>query len=50
MPTLPVRPSLEHLKNQAKRLHKAARARDEAALLYVGTYFGDPALNSLQQS
>lgn len=50
MPTLPARPSLEHLAKQAKRLLRAARARDEAALAQVGPYFGDPAKISLQQA
>ncbi|MEM7060952.1 MAG: ankyrin repeat domain-containing protein [Pseudomonadota bacterium] len=47
---LPANPSLEHLKKQAKRLHKAAQARDGEALAHVGPYFGDPAKISLQQA
>ena len=50
MPILPARPSLEHLKKQAKRLHKAARSRDTDALALVGPYFGDPRGISLQQA
>lgn len=50
MPKLPKRPSLEHLKKQAKRLHKAARAKDDTALALVGPYFGDPSLITLQQA
>ncbi|MEM7546931.1 MAG: ankyrin repeat domain-containing protein [Pseudomonadota bacterium] len=50
MPPLPARPSLEHLKKQAKRLHKAARARQPDALAQVGPYFGDPAEISLQEA
>lgn len=50
MPTLPARPSLEHLKKQAKRLHKAAHAKDDTALTQVGPYFGDPARITLQQA
>ncbi len=50
MPTLPARPSLEHLKKQAKRLHKSVRADDVDALTMVGPYFGDPTKISLQQA
>ncbi|MEP5730548.1 MAG: ankyrin repeat domain-containing protein [Sulfitobacter sp.] len=50
MPILPTRPSLEHLKKQAKRLHHAAGAKDPNALAQVGPYFGDPAEISLQQA
>lgn len=50
MPTLPARPSLEHLKKQARRLLKAAQAKDHDALAQVGPYFGDPAKISLQQA
>ncbi len=50
MPTLPTHPSLEHLKKQAKRLHNAARAKDDNALQQVGPYFGDPAQITLQQA
>lgn len=50
MPTLPDQPSLENLKKQAKRLHKAASAGDTAALARVGPYFGDPSAISLQQA
>jgi len=50
MPTLPARPSLEHLKKQAKRLHKAASAKQDEALAQVGPYFGDPSKISLQQA
>lgn len=32
MPTLPTRPSLEHLKKQAKRLHKAVKSSDSDAI------------------
>ena len=50
MSTLPVRPSLESLKKQAKSLHKAAQANDAEALARVGPYFGDPRDISLQQA
>lgn len=50
MPNLPTRPSLEHLKKQAKRLHKAVRSSDTDALTSVGPYFGDPSKISLQQA
>lgn len=50
MPTLPPRPSLEHLKKQAKRLHKAAQAGEADALALVGPYFGDPSLISLHHA
>ncbi|MEM6340217.1 MAG: ankyrin repeat domain-containing protein [Pseudomonadota bacterium] len=50
MPTLPARPSLEHLAKQAKRLLKAAQAGDDAALAQVGPYFGDPSKISHQQA
>lgn len=50
MPTLPARPSLEHLRKQAKRLHRAAKAEDAAARAQVGPYFGDPSHISLQQA
>ncbi|SEW45940.1 Ankyrin repeat [Cognatiyoonia koreensis] len=50
MPVLPARPSLEHLKKQAKRLLRSARANDLDALAQVGPYFGDPSQISLQQA
>ncbi|MEM9632231.1 MAG: ankyrin repeat domain-containing protein [Pseudomonadota bacterium] len=50
MATLPSRPSLEHLKNQAKQLLKAARLLDDGALSRIGPYFGDPAKITLQQA
>ena len=50
MPDLPARPSLEHLKKQAKRLHKAAKSGETDALARVGPYFGDPSKISLQQA
>lgn len=50
MPTLPLRPSLEHLKKQAKRLHKSVRSNKTDALTLVGPYFGDPTKISLQQA
>ena len=50
MATLPDRPSLEHLKNQAKRLLKSAKAQHPEALNRVGPYFGDPARITLQQA
>lgn len=50
MPTLPARPSLEHLKKQAKRLLRAARDADPAAHFRIGPYFGDPARITLQQA
>ncbi|RLJ36149.1 hypothetical protein BCF46_3923 [Litoreibacter meonggei] len=42
MPNLPTCPSLENLKNNAKRLLKSARSEDPNALAQVGPYFGDP--------
>ena len=50
MATLPDKPSLEHLKGQAKHLHAQAKSKDEPALARVGPYFGDPAKITLQQS
>ncbi|MEM7259161.1 MAG: ankyrin repeat domain-containing protein, partial [Pseudomonadota bacterium] len=50
MTTLPTKPSLEHLKKQAKRLLKSAHAQEADALHRVGPYFGDPAAISLQQA
>ena len=50
MPTLPTRPSIEHLKKQAKRLLKAAQNQSPEALAQIGPYFGDPARISLQQA
>lgn len=50
MPILPTRPSLEHLKKQAKRLHKAVKSSETDALGLVGPYFGDPTEISLQQA
>lgn len=42
MSTLPGRPSLEHIKKQAKRLLKAARAEEPEALTQVGPLWGTP--------
>ncbi len=50
MAKLPDRPSLEHLKGQAKHLLKEARSQDETALARVGPYFGNPAKIKLQQA
>ena len=50
MANLPARPSLEHLKKQAKRLHKFAHNDDADALYRIGPYFGDPAQITLQQA
>ncbi|MEO1493529.1 MAG: ankyrin repeat domain-containing protein [Pseudomonadota bacterium] len=48
--TLPERANLEHLKNQAKALRKAASSGDGAAADRIGPYFGDPAKIALQQA
>ena len=45
---LPDNPNLDHLKKQAKRLLKAARAGDDAALGRIGPYFGEPRSIGLQ--
>ncbi|MEM8776156.1 MAG: hypothetical protein AAGF53_14050, partial [Pseudomonadota bacterium] len=50
MANLPDRPSLEHLKGQAKHLHKRIRSKDADALMRVGPYFGDPSRITLQQA
>ncbi|UUX51122.1 ankyrin repeat domain-containing protein [Nisaea acidiphila] len=50
MANLPARPSLEHLKGQAKQLHKLVRIEDQSALGRVGPYFGNPAKITLQQA
>ena len=50
MPNLPLRPSLENLKKQAKRLVKSAHAEDPGALAQIGPYFGDPSKITLQQA
>lgn len=50
MANLPDNPSLEHLKGQAKRLHKLVKSKDETALTRVGPYFGDPTTITLQQA
>ena len=50
MPTLPQNPSIDHLKKQAKRLLKQARAEEPEALHQVGPYFGDPSKITLQQA
>ncbi len=47
---LPDNPNIDHLKKQAKRLLKSARAGDEAALGRVGPYFGDPRSIGLQSA
>lgn len=50
MPDLPNAPSLEHLKKQAKRLLRSAKAGERDALDLIGPYFGNPAQISLQQA
>ncbi|MEO9517576.1 MAG: ankyrin repeat domain-containing protein [Paracoccaceae bacterium] len=50
MPNLPLHPSLENLKKQAKRLAKSARANVPDAIAQVGPYFGDPSKITLQQA
>ncbi|MEM1264402.1 MAG: ankyrin repeat domain-containing protein [Pseudomonadota bacterium] len=50
MANLPDRPSLEHLKGQAKQLLKRVHSQEEDALTLVGPYFGDPARITLQQA
>ncbi|MGQ7848035.1 ankyrin repeat domain-containing protein [Granulosicoccus sp. 3-233] len=50
MSELPARPSLEHLKKQAKRLLAAAGAHDREALMRIGPYFGKPDDITLQQA
>lgn len=50
MPILPERPSLEHLKKQAKALLKSAHAGEAEAHNRIGPFFGDPATIALQQA
>ncbi|WP_281857277.1 ankyrin repeat domain-containing protein [Litoreibacter halocynthiae] len=50
MPNLPLHPSLEYLKKQAKRLTKSAHANVPDAIAQVGPYFGDPSKITLQQA
>ncbi|MEP5762249.1 MAG: ankyrin repeat domain-containing protein [Litoreibacter sp.] len=50
MPNLPLHPSLENLKKQAKRLAKSAHANVPEAIAQVGPYFGDPSKITLQQA
>lgn len=47
---LPENPNIDHLRKQAKRLLKSARAGDGAALARIGPYFGDPRSIGLQSA